>query len=187
MLSRLYGYNVVEEKNRQQVKQQIFIPKLLNNEKNYLEKKIYIIKKVLENEYEISLFKITLTIPQYSIDWKNKNLSLNYKNINILKILFFVFLIFFFKEKKKYILYFSSILFLISGLIAFEKINLFLYLIFLTNLIINYEENIKYSKTKIFLFFIFNFYLLSKQYVMLYNLYFYNRSEEHTSELQSQR
>jgi hypothetical protein len=173
MLSRLTGYNVIKQKDpyttQQAVTQQSFYDK-----NNYLKKKLHSIKKALDHDYKISLFKISLHYPKYSIDWNEKNLSLNYKILHILKIIFFVFLIYLFKHKKTHFLFFSSSVFFISGLIAFEKITLFLYLIFLTTLLVNYQKNNKYSKIKIFTFFVFNLYLLSKQFVMIYNLYFYN-------------
>jgi hypothetical protein len=183
MLARFTGYNVVYQNADQQSKQlkinqeQLKINQeqlKINQEKNYLNKKLNFIKKILDNHYEIKLFKYNLNIPYYMIDIKEKDLYLTYKVSEICKIIFFITFFFIFFKNKLNVLFSALTIFFISGLISFEKITYFLYVVFLTTLLLNHFKNKKYSKTQIYSLFSFFLFLTFKQFVMFYNLYIYN-------------
>jgi hypothetical protein len=169
MLARFTGYNVVYQNADQQSKQL-----KINQEKNYLNKKLNFTKKILDNHYEIKLFKYNLNIPYYFIDIKEKDLYLTYKVSEICKIIFFITFFFIFLKNKLNVLFSALTIFFISGLISFEKIIFFLYVVLLTTLLLNHFKNKKYSKTQIYSLFSFFLFLTFKQFVMFYNLYIYN-------------
>jgi hypothetical protein len=61
-----------------------------HTEVSFGSKIFFKLTKILDNHYEIKLFKYNLNIPYYFIDIKEKDVYLTYKVSEICKIIFFI-------------------------------------------------------------------------------------------------
>jgi len=167
IIGRFKGYNVISKPYYNEKPSKPYY-----NEKpgiNFLDTKKFINKQFIITIYDHTYFSKT-----FGIELINQSILLKYSLISSIKIIIFLLLIFFVTKRNKYFLLLFFFTFLIAGLISFEKINLFLYIILITNFFIDYTKIKKYNFCQLAAFFIFGLYFFFKQIQLIHNMYFYN-------------